>query len=160
MDAIRKVVGAYLIVMALVVGILGFVEPLIYESTEASPYIPWWSVIDWFTGAAVVLGVLFAYARKRAADAAAAGDAVTWTRLSANVLFYAFCVIGLLYYWNWFYVLNLEWGLGYRTVGADGLGIAWKLTDVSFPVAAGALGLALACGGDRRPRLGFAADRA
>lgn len=160
MDAIRKVVGAYLIVMALVVGILGFVEPLIYESTEASPYIPWWSVIDWFTGAAVVLGVLFAYARKRAADAAASGDAVTWTRLSANVLFYAFCVIGLLYYWNWFYVLNLEWGLGYRTVGADGLGIAWKLTDVSFPVAAGALGLSLACGGDRRPRLGFVADRA
>lgn len=148
MDALKKVVGMYLIVMALVVGILGFVEPLIYESTEASPYIPWWSVIDWFTGAAVVLGVLFAYARKRAADAAAADDAVTWTRLSANVLFYAFGVIGLLYYWNWFYVLNLEWGLGYRTVGADGLGIGWKLTDISFPVAAGALGLTLARGRD------------
>ena len=148
MDALEKVVGMYLIVMALVVGILGFVEPLIYESTEASPYIPWWSVIDWFTGAAVVLGVLFAYARKRAADAAAADDAVTWTRLSANVLFYSFGVIGLLYYWNWFYVLNLEWGLGYQTVGEDGLGIGWKLTDISFPVAAGALGFTLARGGD------------
>ena len=139
MDGLKRVVGGYLLLMAAVVGIFSVVEPLIHDSTEAALYSPVWHYINWFTGLAVLLGIGFAYARKRENGSPAADGAVTWGALSANVLFFGFVGVGLMYFWNWFYTLNDA----YTVLGGAEPGLAWKATDVAFPLVSGALGAAL-----------------
>ena len=138
MDIVRRIVGAYLIAIAAVVGIFGVVEALYYASTPNYPYSPIWDVINYFTGLGCVLGVIFAFIRKRAVDAGA-GDAVTWPRLAASVLFYGMAAVALLYLWNWFNHLNGA----YNPVVADVVGLSWKPTDVAFPIIAAALGVGM-----------------
>ena len=87
----------------------------------------------------MLLGVGFAYGRKSAAGAVDANGPVTWGPLVANVLFYGFLGVGLMYFWNWFDLLNEA----YNVTGADGSAVAWKVTDVAFPLVSGALGAAL-----------------
>ena len=139
MDALKRIVGGYLVLMAAVVGLFSVAEPLFHVSTEAAPYSPIWLWIDPFTGLAVLLGVGFAYCRKSAAGAVDANGPVTWGPLVANVLFYGFLGVGLMYFWNWFDLLNEA----YNVTGADGSAVAWKVTDVAFPLVSGALGAAL-----------------
>ncbi len=139
MDALKRIVGGYLVLMAAVVGIFSVVEPLFHASTEAAPYSPIWTWINPFTGLAVLLGVGFAYGCKSAAGAIDANGPVTWGPLVANVLFYGFLGVGLMYFWNWFNHLNEA----YNVTGAAGPALAWKVTDVAFPLVSGALGAAL-----------------
>ena len=56
MNAISRIAGVYLIVVAILVGAFGVVEPLLYTSTEQHPYSPWWENINPLTGIAVALG--------------------------------------------------------------------------------------------------------
>ena len=64
MNAISRIAGVYLIVVAILVGAFGVVEPLLYTSTEQHPYSPWWENINPLTGIAVALGVMFGSLRK------------------------------------------------------------------------------------------------
>ena len=138
MNAISRIVGVYLIVVAILVGAFGVVEPLLYTSTEQHPYSPWWENINPLTGIAVALGVIFGYLRKRAVEEGMEDDALTWSRLAANMLFYGLLCVALLYYWNWFSALNPDYAPGQKV-----LGYSWKATDVAFPVLAGALGVSM-----------------
>lgn len=142
MNAISRIVGAYLVAVALLVGGFSILEPLFYTSTEQHPYSPWWENVNPLTGIAVALGVVFGYVRKRAVEGGLEADAVTWPRLAANTLFYGLLCVALMYYWNWFSELNS----GY-TPGQEALG--WKVTDVAFPVLAGTLGVSMLRGGAR-----------
>ena len=49
-----------------------------------------------------VLGVIFAYLRKRSVEAAGLDRIVTRRYLEANILFYGLIAIALLFFWNWF----------------------------------------------------------
>ena len=142
MNAISRIAGAYLVAVALLVGGFSVLEPLFYTSTEQHPYSPWWENVNPLTGIAVAVGVVFGYVRKRAIESSLEADAITWPRLAANVLFYGLLCVALMYYWNWFSELNA----GY-TPGQEALG--WKVTDVTFPVLAGALGVSMLRGGVR-----------
>ena len=146
MQAISRVAGVYLIAVAILVGAFAALEPLFHTSTEEFPYSPWWGRINLLTGIAVAVGVVFGYLRKRAVEEGLEGDALTWRRLAANVLFYGLLCVALLYYWNWFSTLNLADYAPGRTV----IGYSWKITDVAFPVLAGTLGLSLLRGGAPR----------
>ena len=142
MHALSRIVGGYLVAVAMLVGIFAAVEPLFHTSTEQFPYSPWWENINPLTGVAVALGVVFGGLRKRAVEEGMEDDALNWPRLSANVLFYGLLCVALLYYWNWFGTLNPDYAPGQKA-----LGITWKITDVAFPVLAGTLGLSMLRGG-------------
>lgn len=139
MDVVRRVIGAYLIIIAAIVGIFSVVEPWFHASTAASPYSPAWEFINPFTGIGCVLGAAFAFIRKRALDAVS-GDAVTWTRLAASAQFYGIMAVALLYLWNWFFTLNID---SYTPVDLGVFGLSWKPTDVAFPLIAGSIGIGM-----------------
>ena len=139
MDAMKRVAGGYLLLMAAVVGIFSVVAVLLKTSTAEALYSPIWEYINPFTGLAILLGVGFSHARRREAGSLDANGPVTWGPLVANVLFYGFVGVGLMYFWNWFYSLNDA----YTVLGGAEPGLAWKVTDIAFPLVSGALGAAL-----------------
>ena len=139
MDALKRVAGGYLLLTAAVVGTFSVVEPLFHVSTEDAPYSPIWDYIEPFTGLAILLGIGFSYARKREAGNLDANGPVTWGPLVANVLFYGLVGVGLMFFWNWFNLLNAA----YTVLGDSEAGLAWKVTDVAFPLFSGALGAVL-----------------
>ena len=138
MDMLRRIAGVVLVVVGVVVAVHTVVEPLYYVSTEASPDSPIWSIIDPFQAAAVVLGVIFGYIRKRGVDLED-GAPITCEFLAANTLFYGFLFVGILFFWNWFNLLSPA----YTAVGTDTVSLLWGFINAALPLLSGAMGLSL-----------------
>ena len=115
MDMKQRIVGVALIVIGTVVALHTVIEPLYHASSEASPYSPFWSIINPFMALAVALGVTFGYIRKRSVDHEGGGAPISREFLTANTLFYGFLFVGILFFWNWFNLLSPD----FAAVGAD-----------------------------------------
>ena len=87
---------------------------------------------------ATVFGIVYAALRKREIDTGEEA-AVTRAYLAANVLFYGFLFVGILFFWSWANLLNP----GFTALGADAASAIWGIVDVSLPLLCGALGIAL-----------------
>ena len=66
MDALRKLAGVYLVLVAIAVAVFFIVNPLLVDSIDV-PAV--WSVIDILMVIALALGLLFAYLGKQRVDA-------------------------------------------------------------------------------------------
>ena len=102
MDAIRKPVGAYLVLVAIAVAVFFIVNPLLSDSIDV-PAV--WSVIDFLMVIALALGLLFAYLGKRGVDAQQSGDGVSRAYLEVNVTFFAVAAVTVLFLHSWFSLL-------------------------------------------------------
>ena len=96
----------FLVLVAVAVAVHTVVEPLYHASRAGQPYSPLWSILDPLMVAAVAVGLIFAWLRKRAAGGQRAGDAVTRTWLAANTWFYGLLFVAILLLWNWFNLLS------------------------------------------------------
>ena len=141
MDIFRRIIGVVLIVIGAVVAAHMILEPLYYVSSETSPNSPIWNIIDPFTALAVVLGMIFSYIRKRGVDHDG-GTSITREFLAANVLFYGFLFVGLLFFWNWFNIQNPD----FTGVGPEAIGLVWGFIDAALPLLSGTMGLYLLSG--------------
>jgi len=74
---LKRISGAVLVAMAVVVAVHTVVEPLYYTSTEESPYSPAWGVIGWLMFVPLALGLAFGHARKRAVESGGGDGAIT-----------------------------------------------------------------------------------
>ena len=138
MDMLRKIIGILLIVVAAAVAIHTIIEPLYHASSDAQPYAPLWNILDPIMAVAIILTVIFGYIRKR--DACNAEETnVTREFLSANVVFYGIIFIAIMFFWNYFNLLNPA----YTAVGADAVSIAWIVIDAALPLLLGAMGIHL-----------------
>ena len=130
MDALRRAVGVLLLLTAAIVGIYFVVDQL-----EVLPFL--WAEINYLMMVAIVLGLIFAYLRKRSLEAAGLDRIVTRRYLEANILFYGFIAIAMLFFWNWFDLL----------VDVDPQDtdrhIVWIIVDTVGPLLWGALGMFL-----------------
>ena len=130
MDAVRRVVGALLLLTAVIVGIYFVVDQL-----EILPLL--WPQIDYLMAVSAVLGLIFAYLRKRSLEAAGLDRIVTRRYLEANIFFYGFLLITMLFFWNWFDLL----------VDADPQDtdhqMVWIIVDTVGAMLWGALGMFL-----------------
>ena len=130
MDAARRVVGAVLLLTAASVGIY-----FVAGQLEVLP--PLWTPINYLMAVSAALGVIFSYLRKRALEAAGLDRIVTRRYLEANILFYGFLFIAMLFFWNWFDSL----------FDADPQDIdhhiVWIIVDTVGPLLWGALGMFL-----------------
>ena len=131
MVTLRSLVGLVLFAIALVVAAHTVLEPLFHTSTEANPFSPLWGTIDALMAAAVVLGVIFSYLHKRGA----AGEAA----VAANILFYGFLFVGILFFRNWFDYLRPA----YDAPPVEVVGLTWVFIDAALPLLSGVLGLYL-----------------
>ena len=137
MDALRKPVGAYLVLVAITVAVFFVVNPLLVDSIDV-PGV--WSVIDILMLIALALGLLFAYLGKRGVDAQQSGDGVSRAYLEANVTFFAVAAVTVLFLHSWFSLL---------AGGADSLDgnhqalVIWAVVDTALPIVLGVLGCRL-----------------
>ena len=141
---INRIIGIVLFVIAIGVGIQTIVEPLYHASSEAQMSSPFWNILNPLMVLAVVLGVIYSYIRKSAADSEE-GGAITREYFAANTLFYGFVFVGILLLWNWFNELKPA----YTAVSEDTSAIVWILIDATLPLLSGTLGLSLLRGGSK-----------
>ena len=134
MQILNRLVGALLLLTAAIVGIYFVVDQL-----EVLPFL--WGELDYLMALALVLGLIFASMRKRSLESAGLDRIVTRRYFEANLLFYGFLLIAMLFFWNWFDLL----------VDADPQdtdhNIVWIIVDTVAPLLWGALGIFLLRGG-------------
>ena len=136
----KKIVGIYLILVAVLVGVHTVVEPLYHVSTEARPYSAAWDILNPMMIVALVLGLVYGYLRKSSADND--GGGVTREYLTANTLFYGFLFVSILFFWNWFNLRSPE----FTAIGDETVSLVWIVIDALLPLVTGAMGIHLARG--------------
>lgn len=134
MDALKKVIGVVLIIIAAIVAIHTVIEPLYHTSTEDNPYNQSvWAYINVLSAISIVLGVIFSYARmSRSGENSSVQEFI-----AANTLFYGFMFAAIFFFWNWFGILKAD---SFTAVGAETRSMVWIIVDALLPLLNGALG--------------------
>ncbi len=133
MEALKKVIGVVLIIIAAIVAIHTVIEPLYYTSTGDSPYSPIWDSINVISAISIVLGLIFSYIRlNKVGDNSSVQEFI-----AANTLFYGFMFGAILFFWNWFGILNAT---TFTAVAGETRSVVWIIFDALLPLLNGALG--------------------
>ena len=133
MEALKRVIGVVLILIAAIVAIHTVIEPVYHTSTDAQPYSSAWNWINWLSAISIILGLIFGYIRM-----SRAGDGSGPEFIAANTLFYGFLFTGILFFWNWFGISGV--GQDFTAVSADTRGLVWIIFDALHPLLSGAMG--------------------
>lgn len=132
MEALKRVIGIVLILIAAIVAIHTVIEPIYHTSSESQPYSSAWVWINWLTAISLVLGLLFGYRRMSRAGAGSGPEFI-----AANVQFYGFLFAAILFFWNWFGISGI--GQDFTVISADVRSLVWIIFNAIHPL----LGLAL-----------------
>ncbi|MCY3989355.1 MAG: hypothetical protein OXF94_12345 [Gammaproteobacteria bacterium] len=132
---LKKICGLYPFAVAVLGAGHTVVEPLYHASGPGQPYSPFWTIVNPLTALAIVLGAVFSYTRKRCAG----GETVTREFVAANTLFYGFLFVGIMFFWNWFNLLNPA----FTAIGDDTVSLVWIVVDAGVALLAGAAGIHL-----------------
>ena len=135
----NRIVGIYLVAMAVILAVHTVVEPLYHVSADGQPYSPLWTIINPLTALAVVLGVIAAWQCKRAVDKEGEDGPVSRAFLIANTLFFGLLFLGILFFWNWFNLLSP----GFTAIPPETVSLVWIIVDAALPLLWGATGVAL-----------------
>ena len=138
-DVVQRIGGIFLVLVAVAVAVHTVVEPLYHASSDGQPYSPLWSVLDPLMVAAVAVGLVFAWLRKRAAAGGRDSDAVTRAWLAANTWFYGLLGVAILLLWNWFSLLSPRYTAAPDATTAT----VWIIIDVLLPLILASLGISL-----------------
>ena len=142
MAGLRKLAGAYLIGLAVVVAVYFIINRVLAESFGFDVVTTWY-VLDVLMLIGLVLGLVFNYAAKRDAKGPAASEAVTRQYIEVNVLFYSTVAVTILFLHNW---------LAFLSLGSDSLDgnhqalVIWAVVDTLLPITLGITGCHLWCG--------------
>ena len=139
MDTLKRISGLFLVLMAIAVAVHTVVEPLYHASSKEQPYSPLWEILDLLMAVAIVLGLLFGYARKKGVDSEGSSAGVTREFVAANVQFYGFLSVGIMFFWNWF----ILYSPAFTVIGEDTVSLVWILIDATLPLLMGATGMFL-----------------
>ena len=137
MSGLKKLVGAYLVVVGVVVAVFFIVNSLLADSIDV-PNV--WYVLDVLMLIGLVLALIFNYIRKREVETQDQNGSVTRPYLESNVLFYLTAGVTILFLHNWFSLL---------ANGADSLDgnhqawVIWAFVDTLLPIAFGLSGCRL-----------------
>ena len=131
MEALKRVIGVVLILIAAIVAIHTVIEP-VYHSGDANSSA--WDWINWLSAISIILGLIFGYIRmSRAGDGSSGPEFV-----AANTIFYGFLFTAILFFWNWFGISGV--GQDFTAVSADTRGLVWIIFHAIHPLLSGAMG--------------------
>ena len=134
MEALKRVIGVVLILIAAIVAIHTVIEPVYHTSSDAQPYSSAWDWINWLSAISIILGLIFGYIRmSRAGDGSSVQEFV-----AANTLFYGFLFTAILFFWNWLGISGV--GQDFTAVSTDTRGLVWIVFDALHPLLSGAMG--------------------
>ncbi len=135
MDALKKVIGVVLIIIAAIVAIHTVIEPL-YHTTDANsdnPYSSVWGYINVLSAISIVLGLIFSYIRMNKVGESSSVQEF----IAANTLFYGFMFAAIIFFWNWFGILNAT---TFTAVGDETRSTVRIIFNALLPLLNGALG--------------------
>lgn len=136
MNVLERISAVLLIIIGIVTVTHKIIEPLYHDGTGTSPL---WAQIDMAVALAVVLGVYHSYRRLKAAGSGRPDAPLTREYLAANVQFYGFLVLGVLFFWSWFNVLNPE----FKAIERAAQQAFWAIIDTVLPLLSILLGIRL-----------------
>ena len=144
MDLLKKLIGAYLIGIALVVAIFFIINAFLSDAVEVSDV---WYALDILMIIGLVPALALNYAAKREAGGIGPGEPVSRRYLEVNVVFFATAGVTILFLHSWFSIL---------AHGADSLDgnhqawVIWAAVDTILPLVLGFTGCRLLQGESRR----------
>ena len=137
MGVLKRLVGVYLVGLALVVAVYFIINAFLVGSIDV---LMVWQIVDILMLVGLALGLAFNYAYKREAGARAAGEAVTRGYMEANVAFYVTAGVGILFLHNWFSLL----ATGEVSQGDNHTAwVTWAVVDTLLPLVLGFTGCRL-----------------
>ncbi len=148
MAGLKKLAGAYLIVVAVVVAVFFIINNVLAESFDFDVVTTWY-VLDVLMLIGLVVALIYNFAAKREATRPGDDEAVTRRYLEVNVLFYATVVVTILFLHNWFALLALGPDISLGTGGLDlnhQAWVIWAVVDTLLPITLGITGCHLWCG--------------
>ena len=94
MEALKRVIGVVLIVIAAIIAIHTIIEPIYHVSTEDSPNSSIWGYINPLTAISIILGLIFGYIRMNGAGE----NSSVQEFIAANTLFYGFVCVAIIFF--------------------------------------------------------------
>ena len=145
MEAIKKLLGMYLVGVAIVVAVWFIINSFFVDSFET---LNVWYILDILMVVGVAVGLAFNYDRKRREERGREpGDPITRRYLEVNVGFYLTAGITILLLHNWFSLLALgderSLGLGSDTGLNHQAWVIWAFVDTLVPLTLGVTGCAM-----------------
>ena len=137
MAALKRIIGVVLIIIAAIVALQTVLEPIYHTTTDDSPYSSTWDYINPLSAISIILGVIFGYIRMSRAGA----DSSVQEFIAANTLFYGFMFAAIIFFWNWFGIMDV--GKEFTAVGHNTRSLVWIIFDGIFPLLNGAMGVHL-----------------
>ena len=132
MEAVRKLLGMYLVAVATVVAVWFIMNTLFVNSLNVSDV---WFVLDILMVVGLAVAVMFNYDRKRREDGRSPGEPITRRYLEVNIALYLTLGITILFLHNWIAFLKL--GLD---VGNHQAWVIWAVVDTLLPLTLGVTG--------------------
>ena len=137
MEGLKRFIGVVLIVVAAIVALQTILEPVYHTSTDESPYSSAWDIINWLSAISIILGLIFGYTRMRRVGA----DSSVQEFIAANTLFYGFIFTAIMFFWNWFGIMDIA--SDFTAVSHGTRGLVWILFDAILPPLNIAMGIHL-----------------
>ncbi len=137
MQAINKLVGAYLVGISIAVAVFFIINVFLVNSINV---LAVWHVLDVLMLVGLALGMGFNYVHKQRASGREPGDPVTHAYLEANLVFYATAVVTILFLHNWFAFLvtgDVSQGDNHTAW------VIWAVVDTALPIVLGVTGCRL-----------------
>ena len=137
MSGLKKLVGAYLVIVAVAVAVFFIINSLL---TDAIDVLSVWYVLDVLMVIGLALALYFNYVRKREVEARDGNGSVTRPYVESNALFYLTAAVTIIFLHNWLSLL---------ANGADSLDgnhqawVIWAFVDTLLPISFGLSGCRL-----------------
>ena len=146
MAGLKRIAGAYLIVVAVVVAVFFIINTVLAESFELDVLSVWY-VLDVLMLIGLVVALIYNFAAKREATRPGDDEAVTRQYLEVNVLFYATAAITVLFLHNWISLLAIGADASLGTSGDlnHQTWVIWAVVDTFLPITLGITGCHLWC---------------
>ncbi len=149
MAGLKKIAGAYLIVVAVVVAVFFIINTVLAESFDLDVLSVWY-VLDVLMLIGLVVALIYNFAAKREATRPGDDEAVTRRYLEVNVLFYATAAITILFLHNWISLLAVGADASLGDLGSPDLinhqtWVIWAVVDTFLPITLGITGCHLWC---------------
>ena len=103
MEIARRLLGVFLVVIAIVVAINLMATPLYHDGSEDYPI---WKIVNWFMAAGVVAVLIVNAMRKRAMGVGGTNEPRVSEYLRVNLTYYTTIILTILFFWEWFWTLN------------------------------------------------------
>ena len=97
---LKRIKALFLVAMAIAVALNLILTPVYHDG---SPDYPVWEIMNWFMAAAVLVALIANIMRKRSLNKETTG-ALDYLR--ASITYYGAIALTMLFFWEWFWVLN------------------------------------------------------